>query len=121
MIDTIKELGGLIITISSVLGIFTGIVNKVFTKKLKPINEKIDNNEKELLRQSMDQWRFQVVNFAGEIRRGIGHTKYQYESIFKMIDNYEMAIEKLGLSNHLFDEEVIFIEQSYRDINKNNE
>ena len=35
MIDTIKDLGGLIITISSVLGIFTGIVNKVFTKKLK--------------------------------------------------------------------------------------
>ena len=42
MIATIETTLGIIISVASVLGIFTGIINKLFNIKLKPIEKRID-------------------------------------------------------------------------------
>lgn len=120
MLDTIKDLGSLIITISSVLGIFTGIVNKVFTKKLKPINDKIDRNEKKALSDQMNNLRYRVVSFASDLHKGIPKTQFEYSVIFQFANEYEEAVEKLNLSNHLFDEELRYIEECYRELDNSN-
>lgn len=117
MIDTIKELGSLIITLSSVLGIFTGIVNKIFTKKLKPIEEKIEQHRLANLRADMEEWRYQVVSFAGDLHKGIPKTRHEYEAIFVFIDEYEKAVEELGITNNFFKEESRMIRESYRELN----
>lgn len=117
MIDTIKELGSLIITLSSVLGIFTGIVNKIFTKKLKPIEEKIEQHRLANLRADMEEWRYQVVSFAGDLHKGIPKTRHEYEAIFVFMDEYEKAVEELGITNNFFKEESRMIRESYRELN----
>lgn len=117
MIDTIKELGSLIITLSGVLGIFTGIVNKIFTKKLKPIEEKIEQHRLANLRADMEEWRYQVVSFAGDLHKGIPKTRHEYEAIFVFIDEYEKAVEELGITNNFFKEESRMIRESYRELN----
>lgn len=116
MIDNIKDLGGLIITISSVLGIFTGIVNKVFTKKLKPIEEKIEKHRLSNLRADMEEWRYQVVSFASDLRKGVSKSRFEYEAIFTFMDEYEMAVEELGINNGLFEVESQFIKKSYKEL-----
>lgn len=117
MIDTIKDLGGLIITISSVLGIFTGIVNKVFTKKLKPIEDKIEKHRLANLRADMEEWRYQVVSFASDLHKGIPKTRHEYEAIFVFMDEYEKAVEELRINNNFFTIESQLIRESYKELN----
>ena len=120
MIDTIKELGGLIITISSVLGIFTGIINKVFTKKLKPIEDKIEKHRLANLRADMEEWRYQVVSFASDLRKGIPKSRFEYEAIFVFMDEYEEAVEELNINNGLFQIESQYIKKCYNELRLDN-
>lgn len=116
MIDTIKELGGLVVTLSSVLGIFTGIVNKVFTKKLKPIEDKIEKYRLANLRADMEEWRYQVVSFASDLHKGIPKTRHEYEAIFVFMDEYEKAVEELGINNNFFTIESQFVKDCYNNL-----
>lgn len=117
MIDTIQEIGGLVVTLSSILGIFTGIVNKTFTKKLKPIEDKIEKYRLANLRADMEEWRYQVVSFASDLHKGIPKTRHEYEAIFVFMDEYEKAVEELGITNNFFTEESRVIRESYRELN----
>lgn len=114
----LKDVLGLIISLSSVLGIFTGIVNKLFTKKLQPLENKIEENRLLNLKQSMEEWRFQVVSFASELRNGVPKSRFQFEAIFVFIDEYEDAVEKLNITNNFFSEEVCYIKDCYRELVK---
>lgn len=119
--DFIKDLSsvlGLIISIVSILGIFTGIVNKIFSKKLKPIEDRLSADETKNTRNQMNNLRYRVVTFANDLHNGIKHSRYEYSIIFQFINDYETCIEKLGVSNHLFDEEVAFIEKCYRELDQ---
>lgn len=116
MIETIKTVLGIIISLSTVLGIFTGIVNKLFTKKLKPLEDKIEENRLLNLKQSMEEWRFQVVSFSSELRNGVPKSRFEFETIFIFINEYEEAVEELGITNNFFSEEVVYIKNCYRDL-----
>ena len=116
MIDTIKDLCGLIVTLSGVLGVFTGIINKVFTKKLQPIEEKIEEHRLANLRSDMESWRFQVVSFASDLHRGIPKTRFEYHSIFAFMDEYEKAVKELNVTNNLFTSESLYIKKCYNEL-----
>lgn len=116
MVQELKDILGLIISISSVLGIFTGIVNKLFNNKLKPIEDHIEKNRLENLKKNMEEWRYQVVSFSSELRKGISKTRFEFEAIFIFIDEYEEAVEELGLTNNFFSEEVVYIKECYREL-----
>lgn len=112
----LKEVLGLIISLSTVFGIFTGIINKSFSKKLKPIENKIDANERETLENNMQQWRFECVTFASNLRKGIPFSIYEFQAIFVFADKYEQAVKKLDLTNNLFEEELLFIRKKYQEL-----
>ena len=114
--ETLKSALSLIISISTVLGIFTGIINKSFSKRLKPIEDKIDKNEREVLENNMQQWRFQCVTFASDLRKGIPFSIYEFQAIFVFADKYEQAVKKLDLTNNLFEEELTFIRKKYQEL-----
>lgn len=116
MLQEIKDILTFIISLSSVLGIFTGIVNKLFNNKLKPIYDRFDKDEEQLLKQRMNSARFRVVQFAGELRRGVEHTHYEYESIFTYMDEYEECVERLKIENNYFNEESRYIRERYRQL-----
>ncbi len=111
--STLDSILGLILTVSSVLGVFTALVNKLFSVKLDPIEKRIDRIDEMTLRNDMQIWRFQVTRFSSEVRRGIPKTKFEYESIFTLITDYEMAVERLGIANGFFTSEVDYIKEQY--------
>ena len=116
MLQEIKDILTFIISLSSVLGIFTGIVNKLFNNKLKPVYDRLTADEDKALKQEMDTCRFRVVTFAGELRRGVKHTRYEFDIIARFANRYDECVEKLGIVNHLFDTEVEYIEKCYREL-----
>lgn len=117
-IQDIKDILGLIISLSSVLGIFTGIVNKLFNNKLKPVYERLKEDEDKALKQEMDTCRFRVVTFAGELRRGVKHTRYEFDIIARFANRYDECVEKLGIVNHLFDTEIQYINECYKKLDE---
>lgn len=112
--ENIQALLGIIISTSTVLGIFTGIINTIFNKKLKPIEEKIEKNRRDNIKQNMRLARHHVVTFAGELHRGRIATLEETEAIFEFIDTYESAIEELGIQNSFFVAEEEFIKEYYQ-------
>lgn len=118
--DTIKNVFTIIISLSTVFGIFTGIINKIFNKKLKPIEDKIDANEKENLDDKMQQWRFECVTFASNLRKGVQYSIYEFQAIFVFADKYEDAVKRLGVTNNLFEEELLFIKKKYQELTEKN-
>ena len=118
--DTVQGVLGIIISMSTVLGVFTGIINKLFSHKLKPLEDKIDLNEKKSMENDMDEWRYQCVSFASDLHKKIPKTIYEFEIIFKLADKYEQIVEELGIKNNLFDEELLYIKEEYRKLLKDN-
>ena len=111
--ENIKEYLNLLLTISSVLGAFSAIVNKLIDRKIKPLEKKIDKNELASLKKDMEQWRFEVCRFAGDLRRGTPHTRHEYASIFVFLSDYDEAVDRLGVHNGLFESEEAFIRECY--------
>lgn len=111
--ENIKEYLNLLLTISSVLGAFSAIVNKLIDRKIKPLEKKIDDNELASLKKDMEHWRFEVCRFAGDLRRGIPHTRHEYASIFVFLSDYDEAVDRLGVHNGLFESEEAFIRECY--------
>jgi len=116
VLQEIKDILTFIISLSSVLGIFTGIVNKLFNNKLKPINEKIDKNHAASIREDMRMARYQVVRFASELRRGVPKSRFEFEAVAEFADSYEKAVKELGIQNSFFVEEEIYIKQKYHEL-----
>lgn len=118
-VELLKTILSVIISLSTVLTIFTGIVNTLFDKKLKPIDEKIEKNRLDSIKQNMRLARHHVTSFAGELHRGVEHTLEETEAIFEFIDTYESAIEELGIQNSFFVAEEEFIKEYYQSLKQN--
>ena len=112
--ENIKAILSIIISVSTVLGIFTGIINKLFSSKLQPIESKIEQNRVQSIRGDMALNRYQVVRFASELHRGVPKTRYEFESIAEICNAYEKEVEELGITNNFFTAEEEFIKECYR-------
>lgn len=115
-VQDLKDILGLIISISSVLGIFTGIVNKLFNNKLKPVYKRFEDTDKRELQRHMDNCRYRVVSFASELHNGAKKTRYEFQIISQFANQYEECVKELGLVNHIFNSEVEFIEKCYKEL-----
>ena len=109
----IKDILGIIISVSTVLGIFTGIINKMFTNKLKPLEDRIDQEHKDSVAHDMGQLRYIVVSFANDLRNGVPKSKFQFDAVFSFMDEYENMINQMNIKNGLFIEEENYIKDQY--------
>lgn len=115
----LKDILGLVISLSTVFGIFTAIINKMFSKKLKPLEDRIDQGEKNSMKHDMGQLRYLVVSFANDLRNGVSKSKFQFDAVFSFIDEYEEMINTLHIKNGLFLEEENYIKEQYRKLKNN--
>ena len=114
--EIMKTILSLIISLSTVLGIFTGIINKSFAKRLKPLEDRIERGEKNSMKHDLGQLRYLVVSFANDLRNGVPKSKFQFDAVFAFIDEYEEMISKLKIKNSLFHEEVTYIRDKYHEL-----
>ena len=68
----------------------------------------IDENEKDRIRHEM-------FSFAESCRRGIQHTKGDFERIIKLNSKYEALLEKTNDNNGVFTEEYNYILEIYHE------
>ena len=90
-ISNIQTVVSLLIGMSTLLGIFAGIINKMLDKKLKGLYH--DNRR---------QYRYMIVDFAGDLHNGIKKTKD----------------DKLKVSNHYVDSEMEYIKEKKRELER---
>ena len=117
--DTLKNILTIIISMSTVIGIFSKILSNIFSKKLKPLEDRMTKNEEKALRDQMNSLRYRIVTFANDLHNGVNHSRYEFEIIFTFIDEYEKLVEELGLHNNYFTEESCTIKEYYRNLNNN--
>lgn len=60
------------------------------------------------------QYRYEICNFAGDLRNGIIKTREEFQAVFEMYDKYELLIEKLKQTNHYIDNEMEYIAEQYK-------
>jgi len=111
--DTIKNVLTIIVSLSTVFGIFTGIINKMFNKKLQPLENRIEESEKNIMKHELGQLRYLVVSFANDLRNGVPKSRFQFDAVFSFIDEYEEMINRLHIKNGLFEEEKVYIKEMY--------
>lgn len=114
--ELLKTILSIIISLSTVLTIFTGIVNTMFSKKLKPIEDKIERNRLDSIQEDMRMARYQVVKFASELRAGVKKTRYEFEAVAEFANSYEKAVEELGIKNNFFTAEEEYIKECYHEL-----
>ena len=68
----------------------------------------IDENDKDRIRN-------EVLSFATSCRRGIHHTKDEFEHIITVHGKYERLLEKTGDTNGVFTEEYDYIRDIYHE------
>ena len=75
-------------------------------KRLDELEKSIDNNE-------MDRIRSTVLDFATSCRRGVQHTKDEYQHIINLKEKYDVLLEKRHQHNGVFDVEYAYILEVY--------
>ena len=93
------------------IGVIVKFLSRKMDKLFEPINRKIDNRDRRQLRYS-------IVEFASDLRKGIGKTRQEFEAIYEFYDAYEEIIEDLGLKNGYVDSEMEYIDKCYKALDK---
>lgn len=96
---------GYIATLIIDAGVVIGAIAKILDIKLNEIHK----------RDRMTL-RYHIVAFSSALRKGDAKTRDEYLSIFEQIDEYNRICEKLNIENHLFEEEVKFINKCYQQL-----
>ena len=94
--------------------ILFGSLITAITVIVKAIDKMLDTKLKGLYDNQRLQYRYEICDFAGDLRNGIQKTREEFQAIFEMHDKYSSLIEKLKQRNHYIDNEVNFIEEQYR-------
>ena len=111
--DFIIKISSLITAISIIGGAIFWLLNafifKPMTTELKKLNDKIDTNR-------LDELRYTILSFAGDLRNGIPKTRQEYETIFTFHDKYDKLISSLNEKNGYLEMEMAYIKKQYDDL-----
>ena len=101
-LSNIQVIVTLIISMSTLMGILAGVLNKMLDKKLKGLYH--DNRR---------QYRYMIVDFAGDLHNGVKKTREEFQTILDIFGRYETLVEKLHVKNHYVDSEINYIKKKF--------
>ena len=100
LITAITVIGGAIMWITNLF------IFKPITKQINELSNKIDTNR-------LDELRYTILSFAGDLRNGIPKTRQEYETIFTFHDKYDILITNLNEKNGYLEREMEYIKKQY--------
>ncbi len=106
-LSNIQVLVGLLISMSTLLSILAGFLNKCLDKKLIGLYH--DNRR---------QYRYLIVDFAGDLHNGVLKTREEFQAILDIFGRYETLVDKLHVKNHYVDSEIEYIKSEYKELNR---
>lgn len=98
VVEILKTIAGYITAIITICSAIT-VIMKIMLKDLQ--------------NQNRMQYRYNIVSFSSDLRKGCMKTRDEYLSIFEQIDEYLRICKKFNIQNHLFEEEVKYINVCY--------
>ena len=104
-ISNIQTVVTLLLGMSTLLTGLGAFLNKMLDKKLKGLYH--DNRR---------QYRYMIVDFAGDLHNGIPKTREEFQSILDIFGRYEILVEKLKVKNHYTDSEIAYIKEKYKEL-----
>ena len=104
-ISNVQTVVSLLIGMSTLLTALGAFLNKMLDKKLKGLYH--DNRR---------QYRYMIVDFAGDLHNGIPKTREEFQSILDIFGRYEILVEKLKVKNHYTDSEIAYIKEKYKEL-----
>ncbi len=102
--------------ISNWLGLLAGIITSS-TTVIAAISKLLDKKLKGLYDNDRLQLRYEICDFAGDLRNGIPKIRGEYQAIFELIDRYKKLVKKLNVENNYINNEIAFIEKKYQELN----
>ncbi len=86
-------------------------------KSLDNIKDQLDDIRDENDRREVQRLRYECLKFASEVHKGIHKERGEYEEIFRMEHDYNALIKKHNIENGFMVEEMLFVHESYRNMN----
>lgn len=99
-------------------GTIIAAMNKLIDKKIDAVYVQMDKYDAKKDDRDRKKIRFQIVSFSSSLRKGEKHTREEFEAMFELINIYEEIIEKRNLKNNYFEEELLFIQKCYENLDK---
>lgn len=91
-----------------------------FSKELAEVKRQLEAQMISMDENEKDRIRNEVLSFATSCRRGIHHTKDEFDHIITIHRKYEALLKKTGDENGVFTEEYDFILEIYHECQREN-
>ena len=103
-----------LITSTTVIVVSVCKIGKFIVNSLNnSLNKTLDEKLKGLYDNDRSQYRYQIVDFAGDLHNNISKTRYEFQAIREIHEKYEDLVKSLNVKNHYLDGEWEFIEEQY--------
>lgn len=110
--------------LSVIVSLMVGIVAlaKTVIGQLKKFKKEIIEEVTAVQKENMDeiynnqrmQLRYEISNFAGDLRNGIKKTREEFKAIFEMYETYEKLVRRLNQKNHYIENDYAYIQKQYQ-------
>lgn len=97
------------------------ILTKLRTWLTGDIREELHNVKNELRETKVQNWRWNVLDFANSCRNGRRHSKDEWCHTISQLAEYENYIERNNITNGVFEEDARFLREEYQQHCKNND
>lgn len=71
-------------------------------------------------KQNVANMRWEILNYTNSCRRGIHHSKDEWQHLLDQLSRYEAYTEEKGIINGVIDEDAKYLRTLYSECNKNN-
>lgn len=96
------------------------LVNADLLDKIEEQDKKIDGLRNNADENEKDRIRYEVLSFANECRRGIKHTKEEFEHIINLKSKYDAILTRTNDSNGVFDADYKYVTEIYQNCLREN-
>ena len=111
-----------------VRGFIVWLIKKVYGEhknpaldEIKEVAKKIDSISDRVDKYEISRIRYEVLSFGNECRRGIDHSKEEFDHIIQLNTEYHNLLEKVGKTNGVFDADFEYIMKKYHEHLNNND
>lgn len=105
---------------SRIFGWIGKIINAELLKKIEAQDAKIVQLQRDMDENEKDRIRHEVLSFANQCRRGIKHTKDEFDHVIDLNTKYEHILRRTEDENGVFTAEYAYIREIYADCLREN-
>lgn len=97
------------------------IFSKISNLLIGDLRKDLDEVKTELRETKVQNWRWNVLDFANSCRNGRRHSQDEWRHTISQLAEYEDYIERNGITNGVFEEDARYLREEYQNHCRNND